>query len=127
MSDRVCREVRAVLPAYVDRSLPRLRRQLVGLHLRRCAPCQAEFSHQRQLNAGLHALAAPAEPPPAGLLEQLLDQTSSPRGAVPLRGAVSGARPALSVALLAAGAAAGTGMGYASWLSARHLRRRLRS
>lgn len=126
MTERVCAEVRAVLPAYVDRSLPRLRRQLVRLHLRRCAACQAEFSRQRQLRAGLQSLAAPAEAPPEGLLDTLLEQTSSPPGVVPLRGAVSGARPALSLALLAAGAAAGAGAGYASWLSAKHLRRRLR-
>ena len=124
MVERVCAEVRAVLPAYVDRSLPGLRRQLVRLHLRRCAACQAAFSAQRQQpprprDAG--------EEPPDGLLAQLLEQTSAPRGTVPLRGAVSGARPALSLALLAAGAAAGTGVGYASWLSAQHVRRRLRS
>jgi hypothetical protein len=43
-----------------------------------------------------------------------------------LRGAVSGAKPVLSVALLVAGAAAGAGAGYASWLSAKNVRRRLR-
>jgi len=126
VSERVCDEVRSVLPGYVDGSLPRLRRSLVRLHLRRCATCQAEFSGQRQVRAALHALTAPAESPPTGLLESLLESTASPRGAVPLRGAVSGARPALSLALLAAGAAAGTGVGYASWLSARVVRRRLR-
>lgn len=126
MSERVCAEVRSQLPAYVDRTLPRLRRKLVALHLRRCAACQAEFSAQRDLHAGLASLAARGEPPPEGLLEQLLARSSSPRGAAPLRGAVSGARPALSVALLAAGAASAAGAGYASWLSAKHLRRRLR-
>ena len=124
MGERVCAEVRAVLPAYVDRSLPRLRRRLVRLHLRRCAGCQASFAAERDRQPLLRVVAGP---PPDGLLDQLLEQTGSPRGTVPLRGAVSGARPALSVALLAAGAAAGTGVGYASWLSARHLRRRLRS
>lgn len=126
MSERVCGEVQSVLPGYVDRSLPKVRRSLVRLHLRRCPACQAEFSRQRQVQAGLHALASPAEPPPDGLLESLLESTSSPRGTVPMRGAVSGARPVLSLALLAAGAAAGTGVGYASWLSARTVRRRLR-
>ncbi|MGB8649953.1 MAG: zf-HC2 domain-containing protein [Mycobacteriales bacterium] len=125
MSERVCAEVRAQLPAYVDRSLDRLRRSLVAVHLRRCADCQAEFSRQRQLHEGLTSLAAQGEAPPEGLLDQLLAQSSSPRGAAPLRGAVSGARPALSVALLVAGAAAGAGAGYASWLSAKHVRRRL--
>lgn len=126
MNERVCQEVQAQLPAYVDRSLPRVRRKLVALHLRRCPTCQAEFSAQRDLRAGLASLAAQGETPPDGLLEQLLAQSSSPRGAAPLRGAVSGARPALSVALLVAGAASAAGAGYASWLSAKNLRRRLR-
>jgi predicted anti-sigma-YlaC factor YlaD len=126
MSERVCQEVRAQLPSYVDRSLPRLRRNLVALHLRRCSTCQAEFSVQRDLRAGLASLAAQGEAPPEGLLESLLAQSSSPRGAAPLRGAVSGAKPALSVALLLAGAASAAGAGYASWLSAKNVRRRLR-
>lgn len=126
MKEQVCAEVRAQLPEYVDRSLPRLRRHLVALHLRRCSPCQAEFSAQRDLRSGLASLAAASEPPPEGLLDSLLAQSSSPRGAAPLRGAVSGARPALSVALLLAGAASAAGAGYASWLSAKHLRRRIR-
>ena len=126
MNERVCREVQAQLPSYVDRSLPRLRRKLVALHLRRCAVCQAEFSAHRDLRSGLSSLAGQGEAPPDGLLESLLAQSSSPRGAAPLRGAVSGAKPALSVALLVAGAAAGAGAGYASWLSAKNVRRRLR-
>lgn len=126
MNERVCQEVRAQLPDYVDRSLPQLRRKLVALHLRRCSSCQAEFSAQRDLRAGLRSLAAGADEPPEGLLESLLEQSASPRGAAPLRGAVSGARPALSVALLLAGAASAAGAGYASWLSAKHLRKRFR-
>jgi anti-sigma factor RsiW len=126
---RICREVQAQLPSYVNRSLPRLRRRLVGLHLRRCPECQAEFARQREVSTGLAALAGPAEAPPAGLLDSLLDQAARPgvkgRAAVPARGAVSGARPALSVALLVAGAAAGTGIGYAGWKGARSARRRL--
>jgi predicted anti-sigma-YlaC factor YlaD len=126
MNARVCQEVQSQLPAYVDRSLPRLRRKLVALHLRRCGSCQAEFSLQRDLHAGLASLAGRGGAPPDGLLEQLLAQSSSPRGAAPLRGAVSGARPVLSVALLAVGAASAAGAGYASWLSAKHLRARIR-
>jgi hypothetical protein len=37
---------------------------------------------------------------------------------------VSGARPALSLALLVAGAAVGTGAGYAGWKAARAVRGR---
>ncbi len=126
MNERVCQEVQAQLPAYVDRTLPVFRRKLVGLHLRRCATCQAEFSLQRDLQEGLASLAWQGETPPDGLLDSLLENASSPRGAAPLRGAVSGAKPVLSVALLVAGAVAGAGAGYASWISARSVRRYLR-
>ncbi|MCW2681860.1 MAG: zf-HC2 protein [Frankiales bacterium] len=125
---RLCDEVQAQLPGYVDRSLPRVRRRLVGLHLRRCSDCQAAFSAQRDVAAGLRVLSSPAEPPPEGLLDELLAQAAIPgvkgRAAVPVRGAVSGARPVLSVALLVAGAAAGTGVGYAGWRGLRRLRER---
>lgn len=124
----MCDEVQSQLPAYVDRSLPRLRRRLVGLHLRRCQDCQRAFSAERDLAAGLKVLSAPAEEPPEGLLDELLAQAARPgvkgRAAVPARGAVSGARPALSVALLVAGAAAGTGVGYGAWKGVRRLRKR---
>lgn len=130
---RVCEEVQSLLPAYVERSersLPALRRRLVGLHLRRCRGCQAEFSVQRDVASGLGQLAAASATPPDGLLESLLEQAASPgvkgRVAVPARGAVSGKRPVLSVALLLAGAAAGTGVGYAGWRGARTARARLR-
>ena len=125
---RLCTEVQRQLPAYVDRSLPRVRRRLVGLHLRRCQDCQRAFSAERDVATGLQVFAAPPEPPPAGLLDSLLSQAADPglkgRAAVPVRGAVSGARPVLSVALLVAGAAAGTGVGYAGWRGVRRLRRR---
>jgi anti-sigma factor RsiW len=126
MPERICQEVQAQLPAYVDGSLPALQRKLVALHLRRCAQCQAAFSRQRELARGLSSLGAAAEPPPDGLLESLLEQSGSPRGITPLRGAVSGAKPAYSVALLVAGAAAGAGAGYASWISAKNVRKLLR-
>lgn len=123
----MCDEVQSQLPAYVDRSLPRLRRRLVGLHLRRCQDCQRSFSAERDLAAGLRVLSTPVERAPDGLLDDLLAQAARPgvkgRAAVPARGAVSGARPALSVALLVAGAAAGTGVGYASWRGVRRLRK----
>lgn len=128
---RICREVQAQLPSYVDRTLPAVRRRLVGLHLRRCPDCQAEFARQRAVSQGLAALSAPNDEPPEGLLETLLDSAThlgtKGRLAVPARGAVSGARPALSVALLVAGAAAGTGVGYAGWRGVRAAGRRLRS
>jgi hypothetical protein len=127
MNEKVHAEVRALLPAYCSRSLGPVRRQLVAMHLRRCASCQAEFSRQRAVTDGLSSLAAPVdERPPDGLLEQLLEQSGSGRLRGPLRGAVSGARPAYSAALLLAGAVTAAGAGYASWASAKHLRRRLK-
>lgn len=125
-TSRICDEVQAHLPAYVERTLSPFRRKLVALHLRRCAGCQAEFSLQRELHEGLRSLAAGAATPPEGLLESLLENTASPRGAPQLRGALSGAKPAYSAALLIAGAVAGAGAGYASWMSAKHLRKRIR-
>lgn len=130
---RICREVQAQLPGVVDGTLPWRRRRLVALHLRGCEACRAELERQRAVAAGLdelgEATAAMDEAPPEGLLDQLLEQAQRPgvrgRAAVPARGAVSGARPALSVALLIVGAAAGTGAGYVSWRAARAIRRRL--
>jgi hypothetical protein len=127
VNDKVHAEVRELLPAYCARELGPVRRQLIAVHLRRCAPCQAEFSKQRAVSSGLSSLATPVDDgPPDGLLEQLLEQTGSSRLHGPLRGAVSGARPAYSAALLLAGAVTAAGAGYASWASAKHLRRRLR-
>ena len=132
---RICREVQAQLAGVVDGTLSWWRRRLVALHLRRCDDCRAELERQQALAAGLGdlgavtAAAAGAEAPPEGLLDALLEQAEHPgvrgRAAVPARGAVSGARPALSVALLVMGAAAGTAAGYASWRAARSVRGRL--
>ena len=70
----------------------------------------------------------PAAPgrPPEGLLEELLEQASHPgvkgRAAVPVRGAVTGARPLLSALLLLAGAAVGGSLGYVCWRATQRLR-----
>lgn len=132
---RICNEVQAQLPRLVDGTLPGWRRRLVALHLRRCDLCRAELERQRAVAAGLEELGAVAaaadEAPPEGLLDTLLEQAERPgvrgRAAVPARGAVSGARPALSVLFLLVGAAAGTAAGYATWRSARAVRGRLGS
>ena len=64
--------------------------------------------------------------PPAGLLEELLEQASHPsvkgRAAVPVRGAVTGARPLLSALLLVVGVVVGGGLGYACWRAGQRLR-----
>lgn len=123
---RICREVQAHLPALAGAALPRWRRRLVNLHLRRCPDCQSEWERQNVVAAGLDDLGASlvsaVEAPPEGLLDALLEQAENPgvrgRAAVPARGAVSGARPGLSVALLVVAAAAGTAGGYAGWRAA---------
>jgi hypothetical protein len=60
------------------------------------------------------------------LLDDLLATASGggvrARVAGPARGAVSGARPALSAAFLVGAAAAGTGVGYTVWKGAKRLR-----
>lgn len=120
---RICQEVQAHLPGLVDGTLGAGRRRLVSVHLRRCPVCREEHDRQHAVAAGLDRLgtAAAEDPvmPPDELLDELLAQARRPgvrgRAAVPARGAVSGARPALSVALLAAGAVAGTAAGYAGW------------
>lgn len=126
---RVCSEVQDHLPGYVDGSVSRLRRRLIRMHLRGCRDCTAQLERQREVSSGLAALTGADPEPPDGLLDTLLAQSASPglagRAAVPARGAVSGARPALSVALLVAGAVAGTGVGWASWRGSRAVRRRV--
>ena len=131
---RMCREVQAHLAGVVDGTLPRWRRRLVDRHLRRCEDCGAELARQHELAAGFRELgSAAASPgsPPEGLLDTLLQQAEHPglrgRAAVPARGAVSGARPALSVVLLVVAATVGSAAGYAAWRALRAVAGRLGS
>jgi predicted anti-sigma-YlaC factor YlaD len=125
---RFCRETRSQLPGIVSGELNGWPLHVVRAHLRRCTDCSAELARQEQLAATLTAMRDQPPQPPAGLLDDLLAQSGrrDVRGrlAVPARGAVSGARPGLSVAFLTVGAAASTGIGYAAWRAARSLRRR---
>lgn len=130
---RICTEVQTQLPGFVDGTLPRWRRRMVAMHVKRCPNCGPELHRQRTVAAGLSQLeaaaAATSDEPPEGLLDALLAEAENPgmrgRAAVPARGAVSGARPGLSIALLVVGAAAGTAAGYAGWRGARAVRGRL--
>jgi anti-sigma factor RsiW len=120
---RFCREAQAQLPFLVSGELTGWGARVVRAHLKRCTDCSAEMARQEQLTSALASLrAAPPEPPP-GLLDDLLRRARGgslrERAAVPARGAVSGARPALSVAFLTVGAAASTGVGYAAYKGAR--------
>lgn len=137
---RLCREMRRILhelgpdgqaadPAGAAGWSGRVLRS----HLKRCTDCQSELARQREVARGLAAvIAANDTTPPAGLLDALLAQANPHkrglrvRAAVPARGALSGAKPRLSVALIAVGTVAGTGLGWATWQGARAARRRLR-
>src|SRR5206468_11624061 len=120
---RFCREAQAQLPFLVSGELTGWGARVVRAHVKRCAECSAELARQEQLSTALASLRdSPPEPPP-GLLDDLLRRARGgslrERAAVPARGAVSGARPALSVAFLTVGAAASTGAGYALYRGAR--------
>jgi anti-sigma factor RsiW len=120
---RFCREAQAQLPFLVSGELTGWGARVVRAHVKRCAECAAELARQEQLSSALASLRdAPPQPPP-GLLDDLLRRARGgsmrERAAVPARGAVSGARPGMSVAFLTVGAAASTGLGYAAWKSAR--------
>jgi hypothetical protein len=120
---RFCREAQAQLPFLVSGVLCGWGARVVRAHVKRCRDCAAELARQEQLTSALASLRdAPPEPPP-GLLDDLLRRARGgsirERAAVPARGAVSGARPAMSVAFLTVGAAASTGIGYAAWKGAR--------
>ena len=125
---RFCREARSQLPALVSGELTGWPLHVVRAHLRRCSDCSAELVRQEQLAGALTALRDTHVEPPVGLLDDLLAQANRrgvrERAAVPARGALSGARPELSVAFLTVGAVASTGIGYGLYRGARALRRK---
>jgi hypothetical protein len=120
---RFCRETREQLPFLVSGELTGWGARVVRGHLKRCADCSAELGRQQELAGALAAMRAAPPEPPAGLLDDLLHRARGggirQRATVSARGAVSGARPAMSVAFLTVGAAASTGIGYAAWKGAR--------
>ena len=125
MSDepRFCRETQAQLPFLVSGELTGWGARVVRAHLKRCEDCRAELARQEQLTNAFASMRDSKPEPPAGLLDNLLARAHGgsirEKAAVPARGAVSGARPALSVAFLTVGAAASTGVGYAVYKGAR--------
>jgi predicted anti-sigma-YlaC factor YlaD len=125
---RFCRETRSQLPALESGELSGWPLHVVRAHLRRCPDCSAEQVRQEQLASALASLKGQPPTPPPDLLENLLaraDQRSvRERAAVPARGALSGARPGLSVAFLTVGAAASTGVGYGVYRGLKALRGR---
>jgi predicted anti-sigma-YlaC factor YlaD len=125
---RFCREARSQLPALVSGELTGWPLHVVRAHLRRCAECSAELQRQERLAGALTALRDSHVEPPAGLLDDLLAHANRrgvrERAAIPARGALSGARPELSVAFLTVGAIASTGIGYGLWRGVRALRKK---
>jgi predicted anti-sigma-YlaC factor YlaD len=125
---RFCREARSQLPALAAGELSGWPLHVVRAHLRRCKDCSADYARQQQLSSALASLKdQPPEPPP-GLLDDLLARADRrnvrERAAVPVRGALSGARPGLSVAFLTVGAVASTGVGYGIFRGVRAFRHR---
>lgn len=127
---RFCRETRSQLPAMQSGELSGWPLHVVRAHLRRCTDCSGELARQEQLASALSSLRESRPEPPPGLLDDLLaradQQSVRERAAVPARGAISGARPGLSVAFLTVGAAASTGIGYGLYRGAKALRGRSR-
>jgi anti-sigma factor RsiW len=127
---KFCREAQSQLPAFLAGELSGWSARVVRRHFRRCPECAAALARQQHVSAGLSALKERAPEPPPELLAGLLAQARRPglrgRAAVPARGAVSGARPELSVAFLTVGALATTGIGWAAWRGGRSVTRRLR-
>lgn len=129
---RLCRSVREVLHELDHAGLAPtgMTRRVTQSHLKHCKDCAAEMLRQRAVDAGLALLREQDQTaPPAGLLEDLLANTESARGlrtrvAEPARGAVSGARPKLTAAMIGVGVVAGTGLGWAAFSTTRKLRRR---
>jgi len=122
-SPRFCRETRAQLPFLVSGELSGWGARVVRAHVKRCADCAAELARQEQVHTALATMRESKPEPPPGLLDDLLARARGgslrERAAVPARGAVSGARPAMSVAFLTVGAAASTGVGYGLYRGAR--------
>lgn len=125
---RRCERVRARIPELVDDTLPAWRRRLLVRHITRCEGCTAELERQRTVAAGLRELHTsphgPETDPPEELLDEILGRLHEPRlrerVAAPARGAVSGARPELSLVTLVLAAL----IVYLAWRGARRARRR---
>ncbi|MDX6275287.1 MAG: hypothetical protein QOJ92_2497 [Frankiales bacterium] len=114
----LCRETQAQLPALMAGELHGLGERAVRKHVDRCPDCADALARQQSVHAGLQAMRGSTIAPPEGLLDELLATTSHKglrgKAAVPARGALSGARPGMSAAFVAAGLIASTGVGWAA-------------
>jgi hypothetical protein len=127
---RFCRETQECLPSLLADELTGWSGRVVRRHVARCADCTAELERQREVSHALARLKMETPEPPAELLQTLLVAAKKPgwrgRAAVPARGAVSGAKPHLSIAMLTVGAVATTGLGWAAWRGSRKVSNALR-
>ena len=127
---RFCRETQEALPSLLADELTGWSGRVVRRHVQRCPECSVELARQREVSLALSRLKDETPEPPPDLLDTLLVQARKPgwrgRAAVPARGAVSGAKPHLSIAMLTVGAVATTGIGWAAWRGGRKVTRAFR-
>ncbi len=122
---RRCAMVQRMLPAHVDGRLSAPSRKLVEHHVAGCTRCADELDGQRLVDADLEDLAEVLDSASSGvevpedLLDVLLAQSRGEdlraRVAGPVRGAISGQRPALTFSLALALLAIVGAAGWAGW------------
>lgn len=118
-----CASTRADLPGLDGHELSTRRATELRSHLAECADCAALAASYRSVRRTLADLHHVASAPPEGLLDSILERTSTPsvreRAAVLGRGAVSGARPKVIAAGAGVGALATVGAGLLAWRAIR--------
>jgi anti-sigma factor RsiW len=121
-----CAAARADLAGLDGGELSTHRTAELRSHLVGCPDCAAMAASYRAMRRTLADLRETAVTPPAGLLDQLLEEAAHPgvveRAAAVGRGAVSGARPRLVAAGVGVGAVAAGGLGLLAWRAARSRR-----
>jgi anti-sigma factor RsiW len=121
-----CAAVRADLPGLDGHELSSGRAFELRSHLADCADCGEVAASYRAMRRTLAELHEVSVAPPAGLLDQLLENAANPgvveRAAVFGRGAVSGSRPSVVAAGVGVGAMAAGGLGLLAWRALRSRR-----
>ncbi|MEP7055998.1 MAG: hypothetical protein ABI912_12210 [Actinomycetota bacterium] len=121
-----CAAVRADLPGLDGHELSSRRAFELRGHLADCADCGEVAGSYRAMRRTLAEIHEVPVLPPAGLLDQLLENAANPglveRAAVYGRGAVSGSRPSVVAAGFGVGAMAAGGIGLLAWRALRSRR-----
>lgn len=114
-----CAAVRADLPGLDGHELSSRRVFELRSHLADCPDCGQVAASYRAMRRSLAALHEAPVIPPAGLLDQLLENAANPgvveRAAVVGRGVVSGSRPTVVATGVGVGAMATAGLGLLAW------------